>query len=586
MKTLISEISAIVSQAFADCGYDPALGNVVKSSRPDLCEFQCNGAMAGAKLYRKKPYDIACEVLEKIGERPEFETVVAIMPGFLNIILSGEYLADYLRRISSDAKLGANTEQTPKKIVIDYGGPNVAKPLHVGHLRSAIIGESIKRIYRFYGNDVTGDVHLGDWGLQMGLIIKELESRRPELVYFDDNYTGEYPEDAPFTLSELEEIYPTASKKSKEDAEFAEAAHTATYELQQGRRGYRALWKQILALSIPDLKKNYENLDVHFDVWKGESDAQDYIAPMIEMMKSKGLAQVSEGALIMDVREESDAKEIPPCILMKSDGSVLYHTTDLATLVQREKDYAPDKVLYVVDKRQELHFTQVFRAARKSGIVRPETELAFLGFGTMNGRDGKPYKTREGGVMRLERLIKEINDAVYEKSLESEHISDEQERVETSRLIAMAALKYGDLSNQASKDYIFDIDRFASFDGNTGPYLLYNIVRIKNILAKYDGKVSFDKISESVSPAQKALMLTMASYNDVLDAAYSESAPHKLCALCYDLANAFNSFYNETKILTEPDEGRRASFIGLIALVKTMLETAIELLGFAAPERM
>ena len=470
----------------------------------------------------------------------------------------------------------------------------MAKPLHVGHLRSAIIGESIKRIGRFMGHTVIGDVHLGDWGLQMGLIITELRERKPDLVYFDENYTGEYPEEAPFTISELEEIYPTASGKSKEDAAYKEAAMQATYELQHGRRGYQALLSHILNVSVTDLKRNYKNLNVSFDLWKGESDAQPYIPDMVQKMKDDGFAYISDGALVVDVKEDTDTKEIPPCMILKSDGASLYNTTDLATIVWRMKDYHPDELIYVVDKRQELYFTQVFRCARKTGLVKPRTGLKFLGFGTMNGKDGKPFKTREGGVMRLQYLLESVNEEMLKKITENQKAKEnleisEEEAKETAKMIALAAIKYGDLSNQASKDYIFDIDRFTSFEGNTGPYILYTIVRIKSILNKYHsmGKDESGAVIEAAhSASEKNLMLALSGFGAMMENAYEETAPHKICSYIYELANAFNSFYHETKIMSEENEQIQKSYIRLLELTKSVLETCIDLLGFQAPERM
>lgn len=590
MQKLIQIISDIVSEGFAACGYDAKLGKCTHSNRPDLCEYQCNGSLAGAKLYKKAPIAIANDVTSRLSENKAFESVEAVNPGFINIRLSGAFLADYLTEMRASETFGCEKEKQPKTLVIDYGGPNVAKPLHVGHLRSAIIGECLKRLNRFYGNTVVGDVHLGDWGLQMGLIIEEVKNRQPQLPYFDDSYKGEYPAEAPFTISELEEIYPSASAKAKEDEEFAKRAHNATYLLQNNHRGYRALWQHILNVSVADLKRNYENLNVTFDVWKKESDAHPYIPAMLQDMKDKGLAYESQGALVIDVKEDTDTKEVPPCILMKSDGAALYPTTDLATLVEREELFHPDRVLYVVDKRQEMHFMQVFRAARKSGIVRDNTQLSFLGFGTMNGKDGKPFKTREGGVMRLEKLIEDINKAVYEKSLESNHMEDSEERIRACRMISLAALKYGDLSNQASKDYVFDLDRFSSFDGNTGPYILYNIVRIKNILAKFaeaGHALPGEKlISAPQSAGARNLCLTLSQFNEVMEQAYAEDAPHRICGYVYDLANAFNGFYNETKILAEPDQEKMYGYIRLISMVKDVLLCAINILGFDAPDRM
>ena len=589
MEKMLDLITGEVTKAFIACGYDEKYARVTLSNRPDLCEYQCNGALAAAKEYHCAPFMISDKVAEELKQSEMFESVDSVKPGFLNLILSKEYLASYMQSMQKDEeRLGCEKAKNPKTIIIDYGGPNVAKPLHVGHLRSAIIGESIKRIGKFMGHKVIGDVHLGDWGLQMGLIITELRERKPELVYYDENYTGEYPKEAPFTISELEEIYPTASAKSKEDEAYKEAAMKATSELQAGRRGYQALLSHIFNVSVTDLKKNYENLNVSFELWKGESDAQPYIPDMVEQMKKGGFAYMSDGALVVDVAKEEDTKEIPPCIILKSDGASLYTTTDLATLIMREQDYKPDEVIYVVDKRQELHFVQVFRCAKKTGIVPEDTKLEFLGFGTMNGKDGKPFKTREGGVMRLEMLMKNINEKMYEKITEN-HTVDPNEAEKTAKIVALSAIKYGDLSNQASKDYIFDIDRFTSFEGNTGPYILYTIVRIKSILAKYAeaGKCAKDAVIQPAhSDSEKALMLELSKFNAVMENAYEEKAPHKICAYIYDLSNAFNHFYHETKIMAEEDAAVQAGYIRLLELTKSALEICIDLLGFEAPEKM
>ncbi len=588
MRKLIDLITDKVSEAFEKAGYDASYGKVSDSNRPDLCEYQCNGAMAGAKRYHKAPIMIANDVVTYLQEDDMFEEVNAVKPGFINIKLSGDFVTDYLKKMREADKFGLEKPETVETIIIDYGGPNVAKPLHVGHLRSAIIGESIKRMNRYQGHHVIGDVHLGDWGLQMGLIIEELKERKPDLCYFDEDYTGEYPKEAPFTISELEEIYPCASAKSKVDESFAQKAHEATFQLQNGARGYKALWNHIMNVSVTDLKKNYSNLNVEFDLWKTESDAQPYIPDMIEMMKEKGLAYRSEGALVVDVKEENDTKEVPPCILVKSDGATLYSTTDLATIVERMKLFHPTEIIYVVDKRQEMHFTQVFRCSRKAGTVEEDTKLKFLGFGTMNGKDGKPFKTRDGGVMRLETLIAEINQAVYEKIMENRAISEEEAR-ETAKVIGLAAIKYGDLSNQASKDYVFDVDRFTSFEGNTGPYILYTIVRIKSIVKKYNelnGEKELFQLLPPVSVSEKKLMLELTKLNEVLEQSIAELAPHKICAYIYDLANQFNSFYHETKILSEENKQKQEGYIALILLTQQILETCIDLLGFDAPERM
>ena len=586
MKKLLDNITAEVTKAFVEAGYEEKFGKVTLSNRPDLCEFQCNGAMAAAKQYKKAPFMIADDVAARLQGQEMFASVESVKPGFLNLKLSEEYLAEYLREMQADERYGCEKTAEPKTIIVDYGGANVAKPLHVGHLRSAVIGESVKRMSRYIGHNVIGDVHLGDWGLQMGLIITELHERKPELVYFDEAYEGEYPEEAPFTISELEEIYPTASGKSKEDAAYKEAAMQATFELQKGRRGYIALWKHILSVSIADLKKNYDSLNVSFDLWKGESDADPYIAPMAEQMKKDGFAYMSEGAL--DVSEERDAKEIPPCMILKSDGASLYTTTDLATIVWRMKDYHPDQMVYLADKRQELHFVQVFRCAKKTGLVDDSTELKFIGFGTMNGKDGKPFKTREGGVMRLEKLVGDIQNEMYQKISEN-NTMEKEDAEKTAKQVALSAIKYGDLSNQASKDYIFDIDRFISFEGNTGPYILYTIVRIKSILKKYaqSGKSAADyTIQAAHSASEKNLMLELARFNEVMTNAAEELAPHKICAYIYSLANALNHFYHETKIMVEEDAAVQAGYIRLLELTRDVLETCIDVLGFDAPEKM
>lgn len=590
MKKLLDLISDEMKDAFEQAGYARDLGKVTLSNRPDLCEYQCNGAMAGAKQYKKAPIMIANDVAAKLSDSKVFGAAEAVAPGFLNLTLRPEFVGGYVRDMRLDRKYGLEETKNPAKIVIDYGGPNVAKPLHVGHLRSAIIGESVKRLARYMGHNVVGDIHLGDWGQPMGLIMNELKARKPELVYFDENYTGEYPSEPPFSIAELEEIYPFASRRSKEDEAYKEDAMACTYKLQSGVRGYRALWDHIIAVSVADLKKNYERLNVEFDLWNGESAVHDRIPQMVEAMKEGGYAYVSEGALVVDVKEDTDTKEVPPCMILKSDGAALYNTTDLATIMMRMEVERPDRILYVVDKRQELYFEQVFRCARKTKLVKEDTELKFLGFGTMNGKDGKPFKTREGGVMRLENLIREINDEMFCKIKESRETTDE-EAAATAQVVGLAALKYGDLSNQAGKDYIFDIDRFTSSEGDTGPYILYTIVRIKSILAKYmesgnNIQAVQNEIKAPVSDSEKQLMLALAKYNTSVEAACEEYAPHKICAYIYDLANAFNHFYHETKILAEEDEVKKAGWIALLVLTRDVLETSIDLLGFSAPERM
>lgn len=589
MKKILDLITEELISAFSSCGYKENYAKVTLSNRPDLCEYQCNGALAAAKEYKKAPIQIAQEVVEALTNSTILDSAEAVMPGFINLKISNTFLIDYLNKMNQENRFGCEKVKNPKTIVLDFGGPNVAKPLHVGHLRSAIIGESIKRMGRFVGHNIIGDVHLGDWGLQIGLIIAEVKRRSPNLPYFDENFMGEYPSEPPFTIAELEEIYPAASAYSKENEEFKEEATQITYDLQHGHKGFQALWNHILNVSIDDLKKNYYKLSVSFDLWKKESDAQCYVPDMVDYMKKEGYAYFSDGALVVDVKEETDTKEIPPCMILKSNGASLYQTTDLATIVERMKLFSPDEIIYVVDKRQELHFEQVFRCARKTKLVDENVKLRFLGFGTMNGKDGKPFKTRSGGTMRLENLIAEINEEMYRKIIENKGTVLEKEAENTARIVALAAIKYGDLSNQATKDYVFDVERFTSFEGDTGPYLLYTIVRIKSIVAKYldnGGNIENIVISEPTSESEKSLMLLLTKFNSVIENSFEEIAPHKICSYIYDLANAFNRFYHETKIISEEDKKKQESWIKLLLLTKGILETNIDLLGFEAPERM
>lgn len=592
MKKIIDVLQEVMEGGFEQAGYDKKFGFVTVSNRPDLCQYQCNGAMAAAKQYKMAPFQIAEKVVEAVKENDVFEKIEMVKPGFINITVSGKLLVDFGKAMMTEEKFGIPAPEKERTVVIDYGGANVAKPLHVGHLRPAIIGESVKRICRFMGDKVIGDVHLGDWGLQIGLIINEVRHRQPELPYFDADFTGEYPKEAPFTISDLEQIYPHASGYAKEHEDYMQEAQQITAQLQEGHPGYIALWQHILSVSIEDLKKNYDKLDVHFDLWKKESDAQPYIPDMVEKMKADGLAYMSEGALVVDVTEEGDKKELPPCLIVKSNGASLYATTDLATIVEREKLFQPDEIIYLADKRQSLHFTQVFRVAKKAKITRPEVGLVFIGFGTMNGKDGKPFKTRDGGVLRLQALREQINEEVYKKMMENRDYEETEAR-EISETVGLAALKYGDLSNQASKDYIFDVERFASFEGNTGPYILYTIVRIKSLLAKYSqngGSVTekgeAEKLMTPDSRSEINLYLTLAKFGDMMEAAYNEKAPHKICQFIYELSENFNHFYHENSILANENEEQKASYIQLLILVKNVLEQCIDLLGFQAPEKM
>ena len=587
MKSILELLSEEVGNAFEKAGYKKEAGKVSVSNRPDLCEYQCNGAMALAKEFKCAPKMIADAVVNALKDSTAFDSVEAVMPGFINMNISSVFLADYIKKMTEDDKYGIDLPD-PRTIIVDYGGPNVAKALHVGHLRPAIIGESIKRILRYMGHNVIGDVHMGDWGKPMGLVMVEIQERQPNLPYFDESYTGEYPKEPPFTVRDLEEIYPTASAKSKEDPDYNARALEATLKLQTGVRGYRALWDHIIDVSVNDMKRIYERLHVDFDLWNGESSVQYLIPDMVREMKESGVAYESDGALVIDVKEETDTKEIPPCIVVKSDGASLYNTTDLATIKERVEKYDPAQIIYITDKRQDLYFEQVFRAARKAGLVSDKVTLSHIGFGTMNGKDGKPFKTRDGGVMRLESLITEIQDEMYTKIKENKDIDDAEART-TADLVGLSALLYGDLSNQAVKDYVFDMERFISFEGNTGPYILYTIVRIKSIIAKYaaqGGDVSALKIGTPVNASEKDLMKALSSFAQTMDSAANELAPHRICAYIYDLANALNSFYHETKILSEEDEAKKGEYIALIDFTRKVLETCIDMLGFSAPDRM
>jgi len=588
MKKIIEILQEELSTAFEKAGYDKKYAKVTVSNRPDLCQYQCNGALAAAKEYHKAPIQMANEVVAILENSDTFAQITAQMPGFINIVVSEQFLADYINQMKADETYGCTKTAFKDTIVIDYGGANVAKPLHVGHLRSAIIGESIKRTARYLGYHVVGDVHLGDWGLQIGLIITELKHRKPELVYFDPDYTGEYPTEPPFTMADLEEIYPYASGYSKEHEDYKEEAQTATAELQAGRKGYLALWQHIINVSVADLKKIYTKLNVDFDLWKKESDAQPYIPDMVQGMKDGGYAHLDDGALVVDVKEETDTKEIPPCMILKSNGATLYNTTDLATIVERRKLFDPKKIIYVVDKRQGLYFEQVFRCARKTKIIGDDVDLIFVGFGTMNGKDGKPFKTRDGGVLRLETLLSDVEKQVEDKMADRD--MEEDVRHAAAQKIGLAAIKYGDLSNQASKDYVFDVDRFTSFEGNTGPYILYTIVRIKSLMNKVKAQGIEVKGEEAILPSQSKsqtdVMLTVSKWAETIEAAFNEQAPHKICQFIYELSDAFNKFYHENKIVTNEDEKVRASYIALSRFVGNVLEQGINLLGLEAPDKM
>lgn len=583
MKRITEILSEKVSSAFAVCGYDEKLGAVSVSDRPELCQFQCNGAFAGAKLYKKAPLMIAKDVCEELSKDSAIAKAEAAAPGFINIVLADSYLAELLRETAQDENLGVPQVGAGSKVIIDYGGPNVAKPLHIGHLRSAIIGEALKRLARACGSEVYGDIHMGDWGLQIGLVIAELASRYPEWRCFAPDFDAEKDSVNALDVDMLNEVYPFASKRSKEDEAFAAAAHEATFELQNGRAGYIALWKEIMRVSVADLKSNYDKLNVSFDLWYGESDADKFIPELMKRLEEKKLLRESDGAMVVDVATEEDKAPMPPVIVRKSDNSSIYATTDLATLIQRERDFAPQKIWYVVDKRQGLHFEQVFRCAKKAAIVPEQTELEFLGFGTMNGSDGKPYKTRDGGVMRLSELLETVINAAGEKLEASAFVSD-TERDETARRVGMAAVKFGDLINHRAKDYIFDLDKFLSFEGKTGTYLLYTVTRINSILKKTDGARA--ETCGIYDASERELVLALLLSGEAFSNALAEKAPNYICESAYRIAAVFSRFYHDNHILNEQDENKKSSWIALIKLTKAVLEKHLEVLGIETVEAM
>lgn len=583
MKTITRNLTDIVSAAFEKCGYDAALGRVTVSDRPELCQFQCNGAFAAAKQYRKPPFVVAQEVADVLTQDATFAKAEVVKPGFLNLTLADEALLKLVVELSEDEHGGIPQAEKPETIIIDYGGPNVAKSLHVGHLRSAIIGESLKRLARAFGHKAIGDVHLGDWGLQIGLVIAELTVRHPDWRVWAldfDKAVDPVPELTPDLLCE---VYPFASQKSKTDEAFAEAAHIATAELQSRRPGYIALWEEIMRVAVADLKANYAKLDVDFDCWYGESDADAYIPQLMQTLEEQGLSYESNGALVVDVAEETDKAPMPPIIVRKSDNSYIYGTTDLATIIQRQQDFDPDRMWYVVDKRQHLHLTQVFRCAKRAGLVRPECEIYHLGFGTMNGSDGKPYKTRDGGVMRLEDLIATVTNTSLERLAQSSFV-EEGDREDYARKLGMAAIKFGDLINHPTKDYIFDLDKFLSAEGKTGIYLLYSISRINSMLKKAgDQPRSFNGV---YSESERDLMLRLVESGDAFVGAFNELAPNYVCENAYQLAVAFSRFYHDNRILDEQDDAKRANWLALCELVRDQLCRHLNILGITPVENM
>ena len=571
MKLVTELLSNIFMTAFSECGYDEALGQVVVSNRLDLCQFQCNGALSGAKQYRKSPLLIAQEVASHIPENEMIGSLKIVAPGFINICLKDEFLIKYVQEVYSDKYMGVPQTEKEETIVLDYGNPNVAKPLHVGHLRSAIIGEALKRIITATGRKAIGDVHLGDWGLPMGLVLAELEER--------------YEDDLPILTTDiLNEIYPYASKKSKENSEFLEKARTITAKLQKGDPAYKATWKTMIALSVEDIMKTFTRLGTTFDHWYGESDSSKYVPELIEILKNKNILVESEGAQVVEVAKEDDKQPMPPTIIIKSNGSEGYATTDIATIIQRQKDFAPDKIWYVVDFRQNLHFTQVFRTAQKAELIPNTTELTHLCFGTVNGKDGKPFKTRDGGVMQLSDLLNTVVECAYEKLRRSNNVEESVKR-ETAERIGIAAIKFGDLINHYSKDCVFDIDKFMASEGKTGVYLLYVVARINSIMRKNQENCNI-KLNGVYSECERDLLLKLALSGNAFLGAYNEKSPNILCENAYQIAVAFSKFYHDNHIISETDTDKKSSWLSLCTIVKAMLIKHLNTLGIDTVEVM
>jgi arginyl-tRNA synthetase len=587
MASLTDILSDAVSSAFEAAGLPRELGRVSVSDRPDLAQFQCNGAMSAARIAKRAPRQVAEDIVARLQGDVRFAKMEIAGPGFLNFDVSDALLATHLRDAAAGERLGV-PQLASGTAVLDYGGPNIAKPMHVGHLRASIIGDCLRRVCAFAGYKSVGDVHMGDWGTPMGMILSELELRHPDWVYFDAGFTGPYPEKSPVSMESLEDIYPSAAAACKSDEARMEKARAATLELQTGRAGYRALWKHFISVSISGMKRNFDALGVHFDLWQGEADAHPYIAPMIEDLTARGIAVESDGAVVVPVAKEGDAKEVPPLILLKRDGAVMYGTTDLATILERMKTQGPNRIIYVVDQRQSLHFEQVFRAARLSGIAPEGVDLVHAGFGTMNGPDGKPFKTRAGGVLKLEDLIA-MGIAKARQRLDEAKLGEDmapEEKEEIAHKVAIAAIKFADLQNNRESDYIFDLDRLTAFEGKTGPYLLYQAVRIASLLAKAAAKGDRPGTELILTDIDRPLALVLAGLPDAVAGAVRSQAPHHLCDFAYRLAQAFSSFYNSCHILSEEDAALKASRLALCDITCRELVLVLGLLGISVPARM
>ncbi len=584
MSSLAQKLSGIVGDAFEAQGLDRAFGRVTVSDRGDLAQFQCNGAMPASKQAGKNPREIASAIVAKLLEKPVFAKADIAGPGFINLIVTDEFLSDHLKESAAEPKQGVSDIGRGDTVVLDYGGPNIAKAMHVGHLRAAIIGESVWRIMDFCGYKALGDIHLGDWGTHMGMLIGDYIATKEEHLVTNCDLANDAQVEA--LINDMAERYPRAATAAKENPELMERARVITVQLQNKEEPYYSIWSKIRAVSMRSMEANYKALGVHFDLWKGEADVHDYIAPMVEELKKKGHAVESDGAVVVPVAKNDDKKEVPPLILYKRDGAVMYGTTDMATIVERVKLYDPTKIIYVVDQRQGLHFEQVFRAARLGGLVRDDVELTHAGFGTMNGSDGKPFKTRAGGVMRLDDLIAMALDKAKARMAEAKVGADmpAEEQADIAHKVAIAAIKFADLQNARQADYVFDLDRLTSFEGKTGPYLLYQAVRIKSLLRKAGSEGSPDALS--LQDADRPLALVLTGLPDAVEGALNNYAPHHLCDYAFKLAQAFSSFYGNCHILSEEDEGLRNSRLALCALTYKQLELVLNLLGIDIPERM
>ena len=587
--SLQQQLTDLFGQAFVAVGLDASAGTVAVSQRPELADYQCNGALSAAKEAQANPRDLANAVVSHIDAPDLIASLEIAGPGFINIRVTDSVLAAATASMAASERLGVDAVREPLTVVVDYGGPNMSKALHVGHLRAAIIGESIKRLFAFAGHTTIGDIHMGDWGMPIGQLIVELQDRQPDLAYFDTEYEGTYPEDSPVTLEDLSEMYPVITQRCADDPDVAERARVATFELQNGRTGYLALWQHFHDVSVAEQKKDFEALGVHFDVWYGESTVNDRLEPMVNRALAEGIARESDGAVIVDVAEPGDKKELPPLLLTRSDSSYLYSTTDLSTLEMRVRDMDMDLALYVVDARQSLHFQQVFRAAHKMGILVPPVEAEHLGFGTVNDTHGKPFKTREGGVLRLGDLISLVTNAARQR-LDDAHIAEgypPEEREEIARKVGLAALKFGDLSNHRTSNYVFDLERFSAFEGKTGPYLQYSAVRIKSILRRAEEqRLVVGPIIAPTVGQERGLMLRLVRLPEVVQRAVDLRAPNVLAEYTYDVATDFSRFYEHCHILSEEDPATQASWLGLVSLTLAVLTQLLDLLGIEIPDRM